>query len=178
MYTAHYFHENVFVGLINISKIITKNQRIIKSQNGLSKKESESWPSYSTLSCAGCHPPDQGMLGPCSILTSNAYRNGSSIASLGSLCQDLMLWINVFFLIPSFLCAPLKYWKSAMRSPQSFLFSKLNKPSSLSLSLYERCSSPMTGAPALWSSSWCPQDPLYQLYIFLMLGTPDLDTVL
>ena len=34
----------------------------------------------------------------------------------------------------AFLQAPSKYWKATMRSPQSFLFSRLNKPSSLSLS--------------------------------------------
>lgn len=39
MYTAYYFHEEVLIGLISISKIITKNQMIIKSQNGLDKKE-------------------------------------------------------------------------------------------------------------------------------------------
>ena len=35
---------------------------------------------------------------------------------------------------PSCLYAPFKYWKATMRSPQSLLFSKLNKPSSLNLS--------------------------------------------
>jgi len=34
----------------------------------------------------------------------------------------------------SCLYTPFKYWKTAMRSPQSLLFSKLNKPSSLNLS--------------------------------------------
>ena len=35
---------------------------------------------------------------------------------------------------PSCLYAPFKHWKATMRSPRSLLFSKLNKPSSLSLS--------------------------------------------
>ena len=36
---------------------------------------------------------------------------------------------------PSCLYAPFKYWKATMRSPWSLLFSKLNKPSSLKLSI-------------------------------------------
>ena len=37
-------------------------------------------------------------------------------------------------LFPFLITAPFKYWKAAMRSPRSILFSKLNKPSSLNLS--------------------------------------------
>jgi len=34
-----------------------------------------------------------------------------------------------------FVYAPFRYWKAAIRSPHSFLFSRLNNPGSLSLSL-------------------------------------------
>ena len=53
-----------------------------------------------------------------------------------------------------------------MRSPQSLLFSRLNKPSSLRLSSKERCSSPLsTIMSLLWTRSnsstsflsWGPQ---------------------
>ena len=37
-------------------------------------------------------------------------------------------------LSPSFLFLPFRYWKAALRSPQSLLFSRLNSPSSSSLS--------------------------------------------
>ena len=37
--------------------------------------------------------------------------------------------------LPSCLEAPCRSWKAAMSSPRSLLFSRLNKPSSLSLSL-------------------------------------------
>ncbi|KAK4824458.1 LOW QUALITY PROTEIN: hypothetical protein QYF61_015836 [Mycteria americana] len=51
----------------------------------------------------------------------------------------------------SFLQAPFKYWKAAIRSPHSLLFSRLNKPNSLSLS--------SRGAPALGSFSWPSSGP-------------------
>ena len=53
----------------------------------------------------------------------------------------LALSIHVNSRSPSYLYAPFKYWKPTMRSSQSLLFSKLNKPSSLNLSSQERCSS-------------------------------------
>ena len=56
-----------------------------------------------------------------------------------------------------------------MRSLQSFLSSKLNKPSSLSLSSQERRCSHLQDPPL---------DLLQQLHIFLVLGAPGLDTVL
>ena len=49
-----------------------------------------------------------------------------------------------------------------MRSPYSLLFSRLNKPNSLSLSLQERCSSPLiTFVALLWTLSNSPPSFLY-----------------
>jgi len=45
---------------------------------------------------------------------------------------------------PSYLYAPLGYWKATMRSPWSLLFSKLNKPNYLHLSSQERCCSSLS----------------------------------
>jgi len=42
---------------------------------------------------------------------------------------------------PSFLEALFRYWKAAVRSPHSLLFSRLNSPNSLGLSSQERCCS-------------------------------------
>jgi len=97
-----------------------------------------------------------------SNLTLNVSRDGESTTSLGNLCQCFIaLSVKNFFLVsnlnlpsfslkplplvlslhalvkspsPAFLQAPFKYWKAAIRSPQSPLFSRLNSPSSLSLS--------------------------------------------
>jgi len=56
-----------------------------------------------------------------------------------------------------------------VRSPWSLLFSRLNKPTSLSLSSPDWCSSPLS---SLWPSSrLTPTAPL-------VLGAPDLDAVL
>ena len=50
-----------------------------------------------------------------------------------------------------------EYWKAAVRSPQSFLFSRLNKPNSLSFSTEERCSSPLIIFVALlWTAPTAP----------------------
>ncbi|KAK4816023.1 hypothetical protein QYF61_011013 [Mycteria americana] len=50
--------------------------------------------------------------------------------------------------------APFKYWKAAIRSPPSLLFSRLNNPNSLSLSSQERCSSPrIIFVALLWTCS-------------------------
>ncbi|XP_063182760.1 phospholipase ABHD3 isoform X5 [Chroicocephalus ridibundus] len=50
--------------------------------------------------------------------------------------------------------APFRYWKAALRSPRSLLFSRLNIPNSLSLSSQERCSSPLIILVALlWTHS-------------------------
>ncbi|GAB0182728.1 ras-related protein Rab-31 [Grus japonensis] len=38
---------------------------------------------------------------------------------------------------------PFRYWKAAIRSPRSLLFSRLNNPNPLSVSSQERCSSPL-----------------------------------
>jgi len=63
----------------------------------------------------------------------------------------------------------LKEWKAAIRSPQTFFSSKkLNKTNSLTF-LHKR------GAPAPHGP---PLDPLQQLCILLVLGTPGLDAVL
>ena len=45
-------------------------------------------------------------------------------------------------LSPSFLQAPFKYWKAAIRSLHSLLFSRLNSPKSLYFSSQQRGSSP------------------------------------
>jgi len=103
-----------------------------------------------------------------SNLTSNVSGDGAFTTSPGNLCQDFTtLVVNNFFfrsslnlpsfslnslpfamsqraqiksLSPSFLQAPFKYWKPAVRSPHSLHFSRLNSPNSLSLS--SECSSP------------------------------------
>ena len=60
-----------------------------------------------------------------------------------------------------------------MGSLWNLLFSSLNKPSSLSLSSLERCSSPLiTFAALLWTCS------NKQIPTLLVLGTPGLDTLL
>jgi len=58
-----------------------------------------------------------------------------------------------------------------MKSPQSLLFSKLNKLSFLSLSLEKMCPSPLISfVPLLWL--------LQKLHLFPELQDPDLDSVL
>jgi len=97
-------------------------------------------------------------------------QGGASTAPLGNLFQCLTtLVVKNFFLIsnlnlPSFNLKPLtpcpittspskkslssflvgffRYWKAAVRSHRSLLFSRLNSPNSLRLSSQERCSSP------------------------------------
>ncbi|KAK4821259.1 hypothetical protein QYF61_017137 [Mycteria americana] len=67
--------------------------------------------------------------------------------------------------------APFRYWKAAIRSRQSLLFSRLNNPNSLSLSS-QKCSSPLTIFMALlWTHS-------NRSMSFLMLGAPEVNTVL
>ena len=44
---------------------------------------------------------------------------------------------------PAFLQAPLRYWKAALRSLHSLLFSRLNSPNSLRLSPWESYSIPL-----------------------------------
>lgn len=65
---------------------------------------------------------------------------------------------------PAFLEATSRYWKAAIRCLLNLLFSRLNKPSTLSL------------------SSLCshrpPLDSLQQVRIPLVLGVPELNTVL
>ena len=63
---------------------------------------------------------------------------------------------------PSCLYASFKHWEAAMRSPQSLLFSKLNKPSSLNLSSLERCSGALIiSVPLLWTHSKSSTSFLY-----------------
>jgi len=68
----------------------------------------------------------------------------------------------------SWLQAPFKYWKSAIRFRRSLLFSTLNKPSSLSLS---------SGDVLQPSYHLCgpPLDLLQKLHIFPVCRAPDLD---
>jgi len=55
---------------------------------------------------------------------------------------------------PSFLQGPFGYWKAALRSPCSLLFSRLKSPNTLSLSSQERCSSPwIIFVALLWTCS-------------------------
>jgi len=103
-------------------------------------------------------------------LALNTVREGAATTSLSNLLQCLTTLIaENFFLVsnlnlPSFSLKPLSfvllqeallkslshpflqayftYWKAAVRSPCSLLFSRLNSPNSLSLSSQERCSSP------------------------------------
>ncbi|KAK4828015.1 LOW QUALITY PROTEIN: hypothetical protein QYF61_022792 [Mycteria americana] len=63
--------------------------------------------------------------------------------------------------------APFKYWKAAVRSPHSLLFSSLNKPNSLSL----------RGAPALGSFLWPSSEPAPKLHVLLVPRAPELDAV-
>ena len=74
--------------------------------------------------------------------------------SLKSFTLVLSQYILLKCLSPSLLMPCFKYWKTALRSTQSFLFSRVNSPSSLSLSSYGRCSNPRTFFVAcLWTSS-------------------------
>ncbi|KAK4820562.1 hypothetical protein QYF61_001625 [Mycteria americana] len=73
----------------------------------------------------------------------NVSRDGASTTALGNLFQCLTTLI-----------APFQYWKAAMRSPRSLLFSRLNSPNSLSLSSQDRCSSPQViFMSLLWTCS-------------------------
>ena len=125
-----------------------------------------------------------------SSLAFNAPRDGASTASLGNLFQCVTtLGVKSYLLISnlnlpcpslkpfplvlslstlvnslstSCLYAPFKYWKATMRSPQILLLSKQNKPSSLSLSSQERCSSPQIISVALlWTRSKSSTSFLY-----------------
>ena len=130
-----------------------------------------------------------------SNLALNTAREGAATASLGNLFQcfttlmlknffqtsnlnlpsfslqpfPLVLSLHTLVISPSpsFLEAPFWYWKAAVRSPWSLLFSRLNSPNSLSLSSQERCSSPLINFVALlWTCSnrsmsffcWGPQN--------------------
>ena len=55
--------------------------------------------------------------------------------SLKTFLLVLSLSAHVKSQYPSSLQVPFQYWNDAVRSPQSLLFSRLNKPSSVSLSL-------------------------------------------
>jgi len=107
---------------------------------------------------------------PSNPASSTSREEGASTASLGNLLQCLtILTVKNFFLIPnlnlpsfslkprplalslpalvkrslpSFLAGPFRYWKAVIRSSQSLLFSRLNRPNSLSLSSQQSCSSP------------------------------------
>jgi len=117
-----------------------------------------------------------------SNLALNTAREGASTASLGNLFQCLTtlriknlflrtnrtlpffslkrlpLVLSLHVLVnspsPAFLLAPFGYWKAGRRSLWSLLFSRLNSPNSLSLSSWERCSSPQIVFVALlWTCS-------------------------
>ena len=120
-----------------------------------------------------------------SNLAWNVFRDGASTTSLGNLCQCFTtLSVKNFFLIsslnlpsfglkpsplvlsqqallkdlsPSFLKAPIKYWKAPLRSPLVLLFPRLTSPRSPSLSSQQRGSSPRVIAGA--SSGPAPTAP-------------------
>ena len=119
-----------------------------------------------------------------SSLALNPAREVAATASLGSLGQGLItLMVKNFVLIsilnlPSFslkplpcpvtpgpchkplsssLADPFRHWQAALRSPCSLLFSRLNRPSSPSLSSRQRGSSPRIIAGA--SSGPAPTGP-------------------
>jgi len=62
------------------------------------------------------------------------------------------LYCSVFF-ISSSLPFPLRYLDSLRRSSRSLLFSRLNNPSSLSLSSYHRCSNTIIFMTLHWTMS-------------------------
>ncbi|KAK4824075.1 hypothetical protein QYF61_010586, partial [Mycteria americana] len=68
--------------------------------------------------------------------------------------------------------SPFKYWKAAIRSPPSLLFSRLNNPNSLSLSFTGEVFQPSDNFHGP------PLDPLQQVHVFPVLRAPELDTVL
>ena len=110
----------------------------------------------------GCQPLDQAAQSHIQPGL-DAYRDGASTTSLGNLFQCVTtLCVKKFLLIfnlnlpclslkqfplvlslstlvnshiSSSLYTPFKYWKATVRFSQSLLFSKLNKPSSLNLSI-------------------------------------------
>ncbi|KAK4813081.1 hypothetical protein QYF61_007583 [Mycteria americana] len=67
--------------------------------------------------------------------------------------------------------APFEYWKAALRSPRSLLFSRLNNPNSQPVLIQEGLQHPdhLRGPPP---------DPLTQVHVCLMLGAPELKAVL
>ncbi|KAK4831337.1 hypothetical protein QYF61_017468 [Mycteria americana] len=84
----------------------------------------------------------------------------AALIAAATLCQQVQPHEEVF------VQAPFRYWKAAIRSPHSLIFSRLNNPNSLSLSAQERCSSPLIIFVALlWTHSnrpmsflcWGPQ---------------------
>ena len=71
----------------------------------------------------------------CSVSPLSEWKNLFLLSNLNVPCLSLKpfpLILSLPTLVnshsPSCLCTPFKYWKAAMRSPQSLLFSKLNKP--------------------------------------------------
>jgi len=87
---------------------------------------------------------------PVQCVTTFWVKNFLLISNLNLPCVSLRpfpLVLSLLILINSCslfcLYTPFNYWKAVMRSTQSLLFSKLNKPSSLNLSSQEGCSSPL-----------------------------------
>jgi len=75
-----------------------------------------------------CHPP------LCEKLLPNIQPK-PPLSQFKTILPVLSLSTLVNSCSPSCLYSPYKYWKATMRSPWSLLFSKLNNPSSLNLSL-------------------------------------------
>ena len=83
------------------------------------------------------------------------------VVSLGT-TENILIWWSCH--------PPFGHLYTFMRSTLSLLFSRLNNPSSLSLSSQKRCSSPLI---ILW-----PFTGLQNVYASLMLKSSELDTVL
>ena len=146
----------------------------------------------------GRQPPDQAAQSHrLPSLALNASKDGASTISLDNLFQCITtLWVKNLFLLsnlnlpclslkpfplvlslappmgcsPSCLYAPLKYWKTTMRSPWSLLQAK-----------QAQFPQPFLTGELLQPSGHLsdpPLDPLQQLSVFLILGAPYLDTVL
>jgi len=84
-----------------------------------------------------------------------SIQSESSLFQFKAITLVLLLQALLKSLSPSFLQAPFKYWKAAVRCPQSLLFSRLSSPSSPSLSSQQRGSSLriIAGAPSGPSST-------------------------
>ena len=106
---------------------------------------------------------------PCFFLITNP---NVSFLSLKPLPLVLLPQTLLKSLSPSFLEPLFRHQKAAMRSPWKLLLSRLNSPSSLSLSSSGEAFHPLNNLCGL------PLDVLQQVYVSPVLGTPHQDAVL